>query len=64
MAKSLTLGAIVLLEVTVQPRGARKFTGALDDPWRYLFLALGFNVLRIGALAAVIGHRAQHRQGT
>ena len=64
MAKSLTLGAIVVLVVTVLLEAPAKFTGALDDPWRYFFLALGFNVLRIGALAAVIGHRAQHRRGT
>ena len=64
MAKSLTLSVIVLLVVTVMVEAPAKFTGALDDPWRYLLAALVLNVLRIGALATVIGHRAKHRQGT
>lgn len=56
MQKSLLLGALALLVVTVFVELPSKYVAATDDATRYFLIALLFNAVRILALALVIGY--------
>lgn len=56
MHKSLLLGVLALVVVTVFVEVPSKYVSATDDATRYFLIALLFNAVRILALALVIGY--------